>query len=278
MEQRKIIPTNVKPARPKSSLLSRILNTNSLTSATSIEENNDHNIKNSNNNDNHDSNKLEIISRENYMMNNSFSTPTTIIETYTQLRSEYNNLTQTYSTGSSPRIVVNKQTDEGSNSNDIKIPNRRQSHLYTPYHDRNEFTSTDPATTLTATDYYNSKRRSYYLAPPVDSSLSINNSSLTRSATWQPSTSQYAINNTPGNSNNQPITDIPARRASRNYANNPEIQAKLDAMLNSDKAFFLLKTPAYNTSNNTSSVEILPYNNNSNNVNRRSATPGNRSS
>lgn len=37
-------------------------------------------------------------------------------------------------------------------------------------------------------------------------------------------------------SNKQFVSDIPTRRTSRNYYNNPEVEAKLNALLNSDRA------------------------------------------
>lgn len=291
MEQRKVASTDMKKsARPKSSILSRILHGNTLATATRTidssteESNNTDDDEYTNKNDNN-SNKLEILNREHYLMTTSFSSPTTTIGTYTQLRAEYNTLTQALS----PEIQINnKNCDENIKANqDIIIPSRRQSNLYTPYHDRNEFTSTSPISTLN-TDYYNSKRRSYYLAPPTDASMSNNASSLSRSATWQPSSSLSASSNTTAatiindipreSCDHDHITNadiIPARRTSRNYATNPEIQAKLDAMLKSDKAVFLSKTLAqhhHHTQNGESNQ--LSNNDTNSNVRRRSTTPG----
>lgn len=114
----------------------------------------------------------------------------------------------------------------------VEIPNRRQSHLYTPFHKEDN------------------KRRSYY-SQQLSPTANISSSSLTRSATWQAST---ASNHT----QTQKVELIPDRRTSRNYADNPEIQAKLDAMLHSDKASYL--------------TAVL-QNGSNNNINRRSTTP-----
>jgi hypothetical protein len=270
MEQRKVYSANLKKSvRPKS-FLSWIVNT---TSAPATTENTNEEEANKNNtpttNIDHNSNKLEIRDRDQYMMNNSLSTPTTI-GSYTQLRSEYNNIKSV----NAPEIVIDNQS-----CNEIKIPSRRQSHLYTQFHDSsNEYTSNN--TNMINTDYYNSKRRSYYTSnlAPIDASIS--NSSLTRSATWQPSSSLSANNtantaNTPGNK--QYITpinadSIPARRTSKNYANNPNIQAKLDAMLNSDRTFYL--SNAIHQNNNSGHIDSSSSNNSS--MYRRSTTPGNR--
>ncbi|CAO3700924.1 unnamed protein product [Rhizopus stolonifer] len=107
------------------------------------------------------------------------------------------------------------------NISEIKIPARHQSRLYTPFHNE----------TLSAEENDNNsqeyKRRSCYSARL---STNIQSSSLTRSASWQPSSSS--------NSNidqRNVLQCIPDRRTSRNYAQDPDIQAKLNEMIQSEK-------------------------------------------
>lgn len=103
---------------------------------------------------------------------------------------------------------------------DFQIPNRRQSHLYN--------------SDTVSLDNYQLKRRSYL--PPSHNESS---SSLTRSATWQPSTPKNTQIN--AHNDNLNIDDIPTRRTSRNYSDNPEIQAKLNAVLNSDRISHMIQ-------------------------------------
>lgn len=123
--------------------------------------------------------------------------------------------------------TVNNDNYYCSQKLDLEIPNRRQSHLYTPYHQQQQIVDTSDTVSL---DTYQYKRRSYL--PPSNNESS---SSLTRSATWQPSSSQQQ------NTHNLKVDDIPTRRTSRNYSDNPEIQAKLNAVLNSDKISHIIQ-------------------------------------
>ncbi|KAI8049427.1 uncharacterized protein B0P05DRAFT_332732 [Gilbertella persicaria] len=99
----------------------------------------------------------------------------------------------------------------------VEIPNRRQSHLYTPFHDSDEA--------------YVNKRRSFYSTQlsTIPDNATLSTSSLTRSATWQPSSHQTQ----------EQVDKIPARRTSKNYSEDPEVQAKLNAVLNSEKTYYL---------------------------------------
>ncbi|KAF1807451.1 hypothetical protein V8B55DRAFT_1465853 [Mucor lusitanicus] len=175
----------------------------------------------------------------------------------------------------------------------VQIPDRRQSHLYTLYLNKEdqEGGSEEEATTLI--DY---RHKSYYqsqLSPAInviDVTTSNSSTTLTRSATWQPSstTSQMPPSNqylsphpTPspppppvpphGHAACPSLTTaqgtaenmIPARRTSRNYSEDPEIQAKLDALLQSEKATYLSHMIQNNNLSNT-------------NMYRRSTTPKSR--
>jgi hypothetical protein len=242
------------------------------------------------------SNKIEMRDWDQYnttttMMNSSYSTPTAI-GSYTQLDYHLQEKKKLpppppppprHHHITNPNIIVDNQScDHNNNKGQVEIPNRRQSHLYTPFHDNNA---------LSDNNNYNN-RRSYYASnlAPIDTTIS--NSSLSRSATWQPSTSstpsmsheqQQSIplyhTTISGNHHQQhylsPVNaDIPARRTSRNYTNNPEIQAKLDAMLSSDRALFL-STVLHNTnlgietsSSTTHGTTTVIY--------RRSTTPASR--
>lgn len=297
MEQRKVdfaLNTHKKKERPKSAFLTWILNTTSATATTAGRNENEEESSD----DKRSGGQVEVVvkERDQYMMNSSFSTPTAV-GSYTQL-----NYTQdtnpppppatpahkvNYAYIKGPNIII-QQSQDGDvvkkGGEEIQIPDRRQSHLYTPFHDSNTLHNDNNTTNYT----YQNTRRSYYVSnlAPIDTDIS--NSSLSRSATWQPSssasssvnnattTNNISLLNTPGNNNCQylgPQTDIPARRTSRNYANNPEIQAKLDAMFNSDRAN-LLSTVIHNYN-----VEQSPTATNSNNntiIYRRSTTPGSR--
>ncbi|GAN02582.1 hypothetical protein MAM1_0024d02026 [Mucor ambiguus] len=169
----------------------------------------------------------------------------------------------------------------------VRIPDRRQSHLYTLYMNKEDQEGgSEEATTLI--DY---RHKSYYQSQlsPVINVIDVASSSsttLTRSATWQPSstTSQIPPSNQylsphsppppvpphafaapPSLSAAQGTTEnmIPARRTSRNYSEDPEIQAKLDALLQSEKATYLSHMIQNNNSSNT-------------NMYRRSTTPKSR--
>ncbi|KAI9363633.1 hypothetical protein BD770DRAFT_424587 [Pilaira anomala] len=147
---------------------------------------------------------------------------------------------------------------------DIEIPSRRQSHLYTPFHKNNK--NTEPSEIILSDSSELYQRRSYYSAQLTTNTnttdLNISTSSLTRSATWQPSgaSPSTVINNTLEHPDQSLHADcIPDRRTSRNYAANPEIQARLNAMLNSDRASYLSSVLQSSTNNTT--------------VHRRSTTP-----
>ncbi|KAG2202072.1 hypothetical protein INT47_006264 [Mucor saturninus] len=135
---------------------------------------------------------------------------------------------------------------------DIEIPNRRQSHLYTPFHQKTQ------GLEVPKEEEDLNKRRSYYLTQ-ADNTHYGSSASLTRSATWQPTT-----NNLHHTQNGQ-VELIPDRRTSRNYANNPEIQARLDAMLQNDKTSYL-----------SSVLQNHPPTSSA--MNRRSTTPSSRTS
>ncbi|CAO0789695.1 unnamed protein product [Mucor circinelloides] len=166
----------------------------------------------------------------------------------------------------------------------VQIPDRRQSHLYTLYLNREAEEGSEEVTALI--DY---RHKSYYqsqLSPAINviDVTSSNSTTLTRSATWQPSSSTSQI--PPSNqflspqlppppvpphtfvaSTTQATAEnmIPARRTSRNYSEDPEIQAKLDALLQSEKAAYLSHMIQNSNLSNT-------------NMYRRSTTPKSRKS
>ncbi|KAK4517393.1 uncharacterized protein ATC70_000728 [Mucor velutinosus] len=166
----------------------------------------------------------------------------------------------------------------------VQIPDRRQSHLYTLYLNKEDQEGeSEEATTLI--DY---RHKSFYqsqLSPAINviDVTSSSSTTLTRSATWQPSssTSQVPPSNqylsphpspppvpphafivSPSHPTAQGTAEnmIPARRTSRNYSEDPEIQAKLDALLQSEKATYLSHMIQNNNLSNT-------------NMYRRSTTP-----
>ncbi|CAO3634413.1 unnamed protein product [Mucor fragilis] len=169
----------------------------------------------------------------------------------------------------------------------VQIPDRRQSHLYTLYLNKEDQEGgSEEATTLI--DY---RHKSYYqsqLSPAINmvDATSSTSTTLTRSATWQPSssTSQIPPSNqylsphsppppvpphafvaslSPSTAQGTAENMIPARRTSRNYSEDPEIQAKLDALLQNEKATYL-------------SHMIQNNNLSSTNMYRRSTTPKSR--
>lgn len=166
----------------------------------------------------------------------------------------------------------------------VQIPDRRQSHLYTLYLNREAEEGSEEVTALI--DY---RHKSYYqsqLSPAINviDVSSSNSTTLTRSATWQPSSStsqmpppnQFLSPQLPPPpvpphtfvaSTAQATTEnmIPARRTSRNYSEDPEIQAKLDALLQSEKAAYLSHMIQNSNLSNT-------------NMYRRSTTPKSRKS
>jgi hypothetical protein len=105
-----------------------------------------------------------------------------------------------------------------SNKSEIKIPTRHQSRLYTP-----DILSVE----LDTSNRQEYKRRSCYSARLSTAYLQ-GSSSLTRSASWQPTSSNH-------NTNNNVLDCIPDRRTSRNYAQDPDIQAKLNEMISSER-------------------------------------------
>jgi hypothetical protein len=166
-------------------------------------------------------------------------------------------------------IVITGSID---NDSEIQIPNRRQSHLYTPFHNQFQDINNNEGVENVISDA-NTKRRSFYgnqLSPIPDLSNS-STSSLSRSASWQPSssTASSATLLSPHQLQNSTMDSIPARRTSRNYSEDPEIQAKLNAILSSEKGYFL----SHVLHNNNNSETL---NNNNTNVYRRSTTPASR--
>ncbi|KAG1444645.1 hypothetical protein G6F56_010216 [Rhizopus delemar] len=118
-----------------------------------------------------------------------------------------------------PEPLIQKNPEDISS--EIKIPARHQSRIYTPFHNETLFAEENDKNSQ---EY---KRRSCYSARL---STNIQSSSLTRSASWQPSSSS--------NSNidqRNVLQCIPDRRTSRNYAQDPDIQAKLNEMIQSEK-------------------------------------------
>ncbi|CEP19020.1 hypothetical protein [Parasitella parasitica] len=123
-------------------------------------------------------------------------------------------------------------------------PDQQQSQLYTISHGREEEREEEPTTLFE----YNHKAYSATQHSPsinVMDNKTSNSTSLTRSATWQPSSSSLPPPPpVPPHGTLFPLSSatedmIPTRRTSRNYSDNPEIQAKLSAVLNSQKTLYL---------------------------------------
>jgi hypothetical protein len=153
-------------------------------------------------------------------------------------------LTQSTSlrTQNSNKIEINSYMHDDSIS-DIEIPLRRQSRLYTPYHE-------------------NPSPVPYGMANSRSSNQQIHgdytNSQLTRSVSWNPQKLQdqhqdqplplprnrpiTMINHQDTRSNESVNKVIPDRRASRNYANDPEAQARLNHLLSTERRFFIRRT------------------------------------
>jgi hypothetical protein len=235
--QRKVIPASTqKPdntkSRPRSSLLSWLFNRQENNHASSSSATVDE--------ARHTNNSHVPANLSEHYMKTSHSAPTTAPA----------------HEGSNKYLLPIVVTESDSQ---IQIPNRRQSHLYTPFH--NQFQDIDTNNTVIP-----DKRRSYYvsqLAPIPDASNST--SSLSRSASWQPSSSSSALSS-PQQLHIPVVDNIPARRTSRNYSEDPEIQAKLDAILSSEKAYFL----SHVLHNNDALTRNNP------NMYRRSTTPSSR--
>lgn len=276
-------PNNCK-SRQRSSLLSWVFNRHesnndpSLSATIDEDGSNTETINNYNN------------ARE-YYMRSSLSAPTTAPlhrEADKHISTDPRRDVQQRQPISRTEIVVTNSIecnpDNNINEPMIQIPNRRQSHLYTPFHDQFQGISRNNNDAESVISDASSKRKSCYvshLSPIPDQS---NSTSLSRSASWQPSSSSAPSSAllSPHQLQNATIDNIPARRTSRNYSEDPEIQAKLDAILNSEKTYFmshaLHNTNDYydnnNTNNNNSSNGAL--NKNNTNMYRRSTTPANR--
>ncbi|KAI8880375.1 hypothetical protein K501DRAFT_275627 [Backusella circina FSU 941] len=153
-------------------------------------------------------------------------------------------LTQSTSlqTQNSSKIELTSYIHDDSIS-DVEIPLRRQSRLYTPYHEEL------PPTPYGLTNNRLSNQQIYG---------DYNNSQLTRSVSWNPQKQQEQQQEQPlPLRSNRPIriiTDqdtrpdestykkIPDRRTSRNYANDPEAQARLNHLLSTERRFFVRGT------------------------------------
>lgn len=238
MEPKEIHTSTAKLKKNRKSFFSWILNNTSLVQDTTTDES----VKNK-----HD---LEVKDQQHQLqlMNTSYSCPTTTAATHSSINS----------------LQVATNHPMINHHSDIEIPSRRQSHLYTPFHKNN--TNTEPSEIILSDSSELYQRRSYYSAQlttttTTTTDLNISTSSLTRSATWQPSGASSTVNNNTLEHQNQSFHAdcIPDRRTSRNYAANPEIQARLNAMLNSDKASYLSSVLQSSTNNTT--------------VHRRSTTP-----
>ncbi|KAI9279890.1 hypothetical protein BY458DRAFT_545048 [Sporodiniella umbellata] len=114
---------------------------------------------------------------------------------------------------------------------DIKIPTRHQSRLYTPFH------HDSPVADIDNNQEY--KRRSCYSARL---STNTSNASLTRSASWQPSSSHQQ------GSSHATLQSIPDRRTSKNYTQDPDIQARLNELMKSEKTLKVTQMIAHQQS------------------------------
>ncbi|KAI8884969.1 hypothetical protein K501DRAFT_284550 [Backusella circina FSU 941] len=113
----------------------------------------------------------------------------------------------------------------------LEIPLRHQSRMYTPYHNPTPSSDANNASSnIIKRQSYNGKdspNKSFY-------------SQLNRSASWQPQRQQQKEKITLNNeSNNDILKEIPDRRTSRNYVNDPEAQAKLESLLNNERFFYI---------------------------------------
>lgn len=287
-QQRKVIaPPTTNKNRPKSSFLSWILNSSTDKSASShpssalttiipdeIHNNRSNSIENSR------------LSKNQYI-NTKLELPDDVDKTQSYANTEYaykrniNSVTKREST----TIIPCSEATAVASYQQVQIPDRRQSHLYAPFHDT-EKEEEEVEETTTLFDY---KHRSYYtsqLSPTINviDVTSSNSTTLTRSATWQPSSSSsqlppssQLLSPLPPSPSPPPLPRhsylasptgaaenmIPARRTSRNYSEDPEIQAKLNAVLNSEKATYLSHVIQNNNLSNT-------------NMYRRSTTPKSR--
>ncbi|KAI8641715.1 hypothetical protein BD408DRAFT_417801 [Parasitella parasitica] len=144
-------------------------------------------------------------------------------------------------------------TETIANPQQIQTPGRRQSHLH------NTSYESEKGREKKSTTLFEYNHKAYCAAQHSSSHHAMdgspnNSTSLARSATWQPSSSSlpppppvpphdnlFALSTATENM-------IPTRRTSRNYSENPEIQAKLNAVLNSEKAVYLSSVIHNNTS------------------------------
>jgi hypothetical protein len=108
----------------------------------------------------------------------------------------------------------------------LEIPLRHQSRMYTPYH------NSPSNSTLNNSSSNIIKRQSYNGKDNFNKSLY---SQLNRSASWQPQREKPTIHE----SNNDILKEIPDRRTSRNYVNDPEAQAKLESLLNNERFLYV---------------------------------------
>ncbi|KAG2209895.1 hypothetical protein INT46_005176 [Mucor plumbeus] len=290
-QQRKVITSSTaNKNRPKSSFLSWFLNSSTDKNASppsstltaiipdEIYNNRSNSIENSR------------FSNNNQYINTKLELPDDIDETKSYANTEYaykrniNSVTIREST----TITPYSQAAAVVSCHQVQIPDRRQSHLYASFHDAEE-EEEEEKEKEEITTLFDYKHRSYYtsqLSPTINiiDVTSSNSTTLTRSATWQPSSSSSQLPPSPQflsplspSSPPPPVPRhnylasptgaaenmIPARRTSRNYSEDPEIQAKLNAVLNSEKATYLSHVIQNSNSSNT-------------NMYRRSTTPKSR--
>lgn len=110
---------------------------------------------------------------------------------------------------------VNRLSEESNQSSYTETP-QRKSYLYSSIQN-----STTQGTKITIKHYEHQSHQNR--RESLSNRYSLNSPVSTKD---QPPTKEF-------------VSDIPARRTSRNYSGNPEIQAKMNALLNSDRATYI---------------------------------------
>ncbi|ORE11531.1 hypothetical protein BCV72DRAFT_219689 [Rhizopus microsporus var. microsporus] len=178
------------------------------------------------NTDNEDSNKLETEDYEEETKERKHKLLISALPEHTDTQLSLSPSPVSFQECSFESRIPQYSASHNGSSSEIKIPSRHQSRYYSQIYGNNPLPSADVVNKTIQTDY---KRRSCSarLSPNID----VNGSSLTRSASWQPSSQNQSGNNDP----KHVLYSIPDRRTSRNYSQDPNIQAKLNEMLNNER-------------------------------------------
>lgn len=178
------------------------------------------------NTDNEDSNKLETEDYEEETKERKHRPFISVLPEHTDTQLSLSPSSVSFQECSFESRIPQYSASHNGSSSEIKIPSRHQSRYYSQIYGNSPLPSADAINKTIQTDY---KRRSCSarLSPNID----VNGSSLTRSASWQPSSQNQSGNNDP----KHVLYSIPDRRTSRNYSQDPNIQAKLNEMLNNER-------------------------------------------